>query len=210
MRKRAFETGRVDELQTAKAAQFRQLHGDQVDMFGVFGIFLFGNVGADLVDRDLGIAAIVVMNARLFAGAVADFGDHGGNRHDTYRKDIAADEMVQETAFAGLEPSQHGDADFVLVNRGSCAGKKARERGNLVARRDLGGQVQGRRAGTRRERAVGFGVNVLRRRNHSSSNSRSHHSRRDFETVDGGLHHRRSKPDYSVLSLPKGGGERGS
>src|ERR1035438_10533817 len=33
---------------------------------------------------------------------------------------------------------------------------------------------------------------------------RSHHSRGGLETVDGGLHHRRSKPNYSVLFRQRG------
>ena len=143
MRKRAFQTGRIDELQAAKSPQFRQFHGNQVDLLGVLRVFLLGDVAADLVERNLRIAAIPVMNACLFAGAVADFRDHGRNRHDADRKDVAPDEMVQETALAGLESSQHGDADFVLPHRCSCAREQAGKRGNLVPRRHIRRQVQG-------------------------------------------------------------------
>jgi hypothetical protein len=108
--------------------------------------------------------------ARLFARAVADFRDHGGHRHDPDRQDIAPHEVIQETALAGLEASQHGDADFVLAQRRTYALKQPGERGNPVPLRDAGGQVQGRWAGLRGlGGAVGFGMDILRPWNHSSS-----------------------------------------
>ena len=125
VRERALQTRRIDELQAAKPAQFRQLHRNQVDLFDVLRIFLLGNVGADLVERNLRVVAVPVMNSRLFASAVADFRDHGSNRHHPDRKDPASDEVVQETALAGLEPPQHGDADFVLPRRCPRACEKA-------------------------------------------------------------------------------------
>ncbi len=122
------------------------------------------------------------MHACLFAGAVADFRDHGRNRHDADWKDAAPNEMVQETTLAGLESSQHGNADLVLSRRCSCAGEKAGESRNLVARRHVRCQVQGRLEGRVGKAVVGllagtggmpssvyFGVNVSRPQNHSSS-----------------------------------------
>ena len=138
-------------------------------MFGVLGILLFGDVAGDPVERDFGIAAIVMMNSGLFVGAIADLRDHGGDGHHSHRQEIAADEVVQEAAFAGLEPAQYGDADFVLARRRTDAGEQAGERGNLVPRRDFGGQVESRWAGLRGVGdAVGFG-DILRPQNHSSS-----------------------------------------
>ena len=82
MRERALKTRSIDKLQTAKPAQLRQCHADQVDLLGVLRIFLLGDIAADLVERNFGIMAIPVMNPRLFAGFVADFGDRGRNRYD--------------------------------------------------------------------------------------------------------------------------------
>jgi hypothetical protein len=102
MRKRALQTRRIDEHQATKPTQFRQLHRNHVDLLGILRIFFLGDVAADLIEENLGIAAIPVMYSCLFAGAVAQFGDHSSNRHDTDWKDAASDEMVQETTLAAL------------------------------------------------------------------------------------------------------------
>jgi len=127
-----------------KSPQFRQFHGNQVDLLGVLRILLFGDVARDLVERNFGIAPIPVMNSRLFAGAVADFRDHSRNRHNADWKDAASDEMVQEATLASLEPPDHGNADVVLSYRRLCACEKAGKRGNFVSRRDIRYQFQGR------------------------------------------------------------------
>jgi hypothetical protein len=74
------------------------------------------------------------MNSCLFVSTVADFRDYGRNRHNTDWKEVASYEVVQETALAGLEPSQHGNADVVLSYRRLRARKKAGKRGNFVPR----------------------------------------------------------------------------
>ena len=174
VRKRALQTGRIDELQPAESPQFGQLYGDEIDLPGVFRILLLGDVQANLVERNLEIVAIAAMNPCLFAGAVADFRDHSRNRYDPDRKNASSDEVVQETTLAGLESPQHGDADFVLPHRCSCTREQAGKRGNLVPRRHTCRQVQGRLqrgveqhlcgslAGIREMgRAVCFGVDAL-------------------------------------------------
>src|SRR5580700_10793393 len=117
MRERALKTRRIDELQAAKTPQLGQFHGDQVDLLVALRIFLFGDIAADLVERNRSVAAIAVINARLFAGAKADLRYHGRNRHDADGKDAAPDEMIQEATLAGLESSQHRDAYLVLPQR---------------------------------------------------------------------------------------------
>src|ERR1700678_2388926 len=112
MRERTLETGSIDKLQSAKPAQLRQFRGDQAGLLVVLRIFLFGDVAADPVEWNLGVAAIPVMNSRLFAAAVADFRDHGRDRHNADGKDAASHEVVEETALASFESSQDGDADF--------------------------------------------------------------------------------------------------
>ena len=143
VRERAFEPRRVDELQAAKWPQLRQFHGNQVDLLDVLGVFLLGDVAADLVEGNLRIAAIPKTNARPIEGAVTEFRDHGGNRDDSNRKDAAPDEVVQEAALPGLEASQHGDADLVLNQEDARALARRPESAEItVARRHVRRQVE--------------------------------------------------------------------
>jgi hypothetical protein len=91
---------------------------------------------------DLGSAAAPAMNSRLFAGAVANFRDDGRYQRHADWENAASDEVVEETALAGLESSQDSDADFALDYRCTRACDRAGKSGDLVARGYFGSQVQ--------------------------------------------------------------------
>ena len=73
------------------------------------------------------------MDARLFVFAKADCRDHGRDWHDTDGQQAALQKMVQETALAGFESSQHGNADSVPTRHQPRTGDKAGQRVDVIS-----------------------------------------------------------------------------